>query len=129
VKPKPVLYDAGALIALDRRQPDAIERHDKLLGRGIRIIIPAVAAAQAIRKPARQARLMFALRAAWIEEFTKAHQAPVGELLGKAGTCDVVDAFVAFLAAREEATVYTSDVDDIRHLTDVLGVVVPILAA
>ena len=44
----------------------------------------------------------------------------VGALMGKAATSDVVDAHLAAVAARRQATVLTSDVEDLRHLADQL---------
>ena len=54
---------------------------------------------------------------------------PVGELLASSGTADVVDAFVALLAAREQAAVISSDPDDIGRLLSCLGVRRPVLQA
>jgi hypothetical protein len=129
VRERSYIYDAGALIAIDRRSTDALRRHEHLVVRGDRVIVPAVAAAQAVRKPARQARLMLALRGASIAPFTKDHHVAVGELLAAAGTSDIVDAFVVLLAARHEAGIYTSDIEDISHLVRTLGMDLPVLAA
>jgi predicted nucleic acid-binding protein len=123
-----IVYDAGMLIAIDDRDGKAIERHLYFLSHNIRIVVPAIAAARAVRNPSRQARLMLALRGSRVEPFTKAHYARVGRLLADSGTCDVVDAFVALTAARLEAGIYTSDGDDMRHLFDTLGADVPVHA-
>lgn len=40
-----------------------------------------------------------------------------------------MDAFVVLTAARLEAGIFTSDMTDIRHLVDTLGVDLPVLAA
>jgi hypothetical protein len=72
---------------------------------------------------------MRVLHGAIIEPFTEEHHMVIGKLLAKSGTCDVVDAFVAFLAAANEAGVFTSDVDDIKHLVRTLGADLPVLAA
>jgi len=129
VRERKFVYDAGVLIAIDRRSAAALMRHDRLMTRGNRVIVPAVAAAQAVRKPDRQARLMLALRGVDIAAFTSAHHVAVGRLLAESNTCDVVDAFVVLLAARNEAAIYTSDVEDIKRLVDTLGVELPVLAA
>jgi len=123
------VYDAGMLIALDGSVRKPFDRHMGFLATGVRIIVPAVVAAQAVRAPARQARLMRVLGGSEIEPFTQEHHVQVGRLLAAAGTCDVVDAFVALLAARNEAGIFTSDVGDITHLVRTLGVELPVLAA
>jgi predicted nucleic acid-binding protein len=129
MRERKAVYDTGVLIAIDKRSEAALRRHERLISRGDRVIVPAVAAAQVIRRPAHQARLMLALRGADIEPFTKAHHVAVGKLLADSGTSDVVDAFVVLVAARTEAAIYTSDVDDIKHLVGTLGVELPVLAA
>jgi hypothetical protein len=117
------------LVAIEGRGKVAIDTHQRFLGSGDRIIVPAVVAAQTVRDPARQARLMLALGASKIEPFTKEHHVAVGKLLAASGTCDVVDAFVVLVAARNEAAIYTSDSNDIKHLVRTLGVQLPVLAA
>src|SRR5580693_998753 len=117
------VYDSGALIAIgDRRDRAASERHDRRIGRGLKIFVPAVVAAQVVRKPAAQAPLMLTLKGCSVVPFTADHHVPVGELLAASGTADVVDAFVALLAAREQASIVSSDPDDIGRLLNCLGV-------
>ena len=123
-----VVYDAGMLIAIDNRNELALSMHRRTLKADIRVIVPAVVAAQAVRNPARQAQLMGTLRGSRVEPFTKDHYARVGKLLADSGTCDVVDAFVALTASRLEAGIYTSDGDDMRHLFDPLGADLPVHA-
>lgn len=124
------VYGSGALIAIgDRRDPAASERHDRRIGRGVKILVPTVVAAQVVRKPARQAALMLTLRGCALIPFTSSHHVPVGELLAVSGTADVVDAFVALLAAREQAGIISSDPDDMGHLLSCLGVRRPVLQA
>jgi hypothetical protein len=124
------IYDSGALIAIgDRRDPAASERHSRRIGSGLKILVPTVVAAQVLRKPATQAPLMLALRGCALIPFTTSHHVPVGELLAASGTADVVDAFVALLAAREQASVVSSDPDDIGRLLSCLGVRRAILQA
>jgi hypothetical protein len=52
----------------------------------------------------------------------------VGQLLAASGTANVVDAFVALLAAQNRALVLSTDAGDIRHLLDCLGARLPVLA-
>ena len=97
-----MVYDSGALIAIsDPRNWAAFDSHLKRVARD-RVLVPTVVAAQVVRKPAIQARLMRALRGCELIPFTADHHVPVGELLARSGTADVVDAFVALLAATTE---------------------------
>ncbi len=122
-----VVYDSGALISIgDGRSPAAFERHRDRLRSGYRLLVPAVVAAQVVRSPARQARLMRALSGCDIIPFSAAHHVPVGRLLAAAGTADVVDAFVALLAAATQAAIISSDPRDMGHLLSCLGVRRPV---
>jgi hypothetical protein len=125
-----VVYDSGVLVAIgDPRNRTAVDRHRERIGRGRKIMVPTVVAAQVVRKPAAQARLMMALKGCELVPFTADHHVPVGQLLAMSGTADVVDAFVALLAARTKARVISSDPDDIGHLLSCLGVRRPVLRA
>src|SRR5260370_40211885 len=59
-----ITFDAGGLIALDRNDRRVVALVARAMELGIRITIPATALAQAIRNPARQARLSRRLRQA-----------------------------------------------------------------
>jgi hypothetical protein len=122
------VYDAGALVAIDKRRDDALERHQIRLAGGDRIIVPAPVAAQVVRDPRRQARLMLTLRGCDLMPFGEDDVAPVGRLLAGAGTADVIDGFVALTAAQFGSAVVTSDGDDIRHLLKMLGVRLAVVA-
>jgi hypothetical protein len=116
-----VVYDSGALIAIsDSRNWAAFNAHLRRVARGL-VLVPTVVAAQVVRKPATQARLMRALRGCELVPFTAAHYTPVGELLAQSGTSDVVDAFVALLAAQAGAAIITSDPGDLGRLLSCLG--------
>jgi hypothetical protein len=122
-----VIYDSGALIAIsDRQNWAALDAHRKRVARD-RVLVPTVVAAQVVRKPAIQARLMRALRGCELIPFTADHHIPVGELLAKSGTADVVDAFVALLAATAGASIVTGDAGDLGRLLDCLGARRPVL--
>jgi predicted nucleic acid-binding protein len=117
-----IIYDAGALITIDRDHTTTrLARHKALLARSVRVSVPTVVAAQVVRDPARQGPLMRALRGCDVIPFGEDDYAPVGRLLAKSGTSDVVDGFVALTAARREATVITSDRAEIVALLGALG--------
>ena len=122
------VYDSGALIAIDSRHDSKqLERHEWRLACGHHIIVPAPVAAQAVRDPRRQARLMLTLRGCEIVPFEEDDVSPVGKLLARSGTSDVVDGLVALTAAKAIAAVVTSDPDDITHLLGTLGVRLAVL--
>jgi hypothetical protein len=122
------VYDSGALIAIsDERRRLAFDRHRDLVLGGQKIFVPAVVAAQVVRRPTTQVRLMRTLRGCELIPFRVDHHVPVGRLLAESGTADVVDAFVALLAARTGAMVVSSGPGDIGHLLSCLGVRRPVL--
>jgi PIN domain len=125
---KQFVYDSGALIAIDKKNAEALQRHQFRLARGHRVVVPAPVAAQVVREPGRQARLMFTLRGCAIVPFPETAVSPVGKLLAQTGTSDVVDGFVALTAAVLDAAVVTSDADEISQLLDTLGARLPVFA-
>jgi hypothetical protein len=122
------VYDSGALIAIsDTRDRTALDRHRDLVRRGDKILVPAVVAAQVVRRPATQVHLMRALRGCELVPFSADHHVPVGRLLASSGTADVVDAFVALLAATAGAVIMSTDPGDMLRLLSSLGVRRPVL--
>jgi predicted nucleic acid-binding protein len=128
VRPETYVYDAGVLVAIDKRRDDVLRRHEVRLAGGDKIIVPAPVAAQVVRDPPRQARLMLTLRTCDVVPFGEDHAGPVGSLLAGAGTANVIDGFVALTAAQFGGAVVTSDGEDIRHLLDTLGVRLAVFA-
>lgn len=116
-----VVYDSGALIAIDSGNELSFRRHLNRIDTRDRVIVPAPVAAQVVRDPQRQARLMLILQGCDVVPFEADHAGPVGRLLARSGTSDVVGGFVALKAAEADATVITSDQGDIRHLLSTLG--------
>ena len=115
-----VILDAGALIAVDRGVPSVI-RHLELQRRsGAYLRTPAPVLAQVWRDGSIQARLAQYLTYVDVLSVDESHARKAGALCAKSGTSDVVDAFVA-LAAEREDTILTSDPDDLTRLADVRG--------
>lgn len=109
-----LVLDAGALIAVDRddrRVAGLVE-----LGRRAGATLVTVVA-QAWRGSGRQARLARQIRMIDVRPTGLVEALHAGELVGRAGTSDVVDALLALVAVPGDQ-VLTSDPDDLRHLFD-----------
>ncbi|TFV56258.1 PIN domain-containing protein [Geodermatophilus sp. DF01-2] len=111
-------FDTGMLIALDRNEREAWTVLRRLVDRGEVPIVPTIVTAQAWRDGRRQARLAQALHNCRPDPLGDDVARRAGELCGRAGTSDVVDAVVIATARRRGDDVYTSDIDDLEHLAD-----------
>jgi predicted nucleic acid-binding protein len=121
-----IAFDAGGLIALDRNDRRVLALVARAVELGMRITIPATALAQAIRNPARQARLSRLIRQAGTDlvALNGPDATAVGLLLARTATADVVDAHVVVCAQRAGQAVVTSDPDDLRQIAPELRLVV-----
>lgn len=117
--------DAGALIALDRKDRRVLALLAQAHEDDAMVTVPATALAQAIRQPARQARLARLLRQprTTVVAMDRVDATTVGRLLAAAGTKDVVDAHVVVCARRANQPVVSSDAGDLRRLDPTLAVV------
>jgi predicted nucleic acid-binding protein len=113
-----ITFDAGGLIALDRNRRQVIVLLARATELGTRIVVPASALAQAIRNPARQARLSRLIRQADTDvvPLDGADATAVGLLLAETATADIVDAHVVVCARRTRSVVITSDPGDIKRI-------------
>lgn len=91
----------------------------------MRVTIPATALAQAMRNPAKQARLSRLIRQASTDliALDGPDATGVGLLLARTGTADVVDAHVVVCARRSGQAVVTSDPEDLKRLAPELRLV------
>jgi hypothetical protein len=121
-----ITFDAGGLIALDRDDRRVIALLARAAERGQRVTVPATALAQAIRNPARQARLARLVRQATTDlvPLDGPDATAMGLLLASSRTTDIVDAHVVICARRAGQVVITSDADGLRRLDPSLPVVV-----
>ena len=121
-----ITFDAGGLIALDRNDRRALTLIARAMERGRRITIPATALAQAIRNPARQARLSRLIRQAGTDliPLDGPDATAVGRLLARTATADIVDAHVVICALRARQAAVTSDAGDLRGIAPELQLVV-----
>jgi len=120
-----ITFDAGGLIALDRNDRQVLTLLARAAERGMRITIPATALAQAIRNPARQARLCRLIRQAGTDliALDGPDATAVGLLLARTATADIAAAHVVVCAQRAGQAVVTSDPRDLRRIAPELQVV------
>jgi hypothetical protein len=124
----PQLYDAGALIALDRNDRRMWARYQVAVDDDRDVHVPAVVVGQVWRDARRQASLARFLAGCRVESIGLETSKAAGILCGRAGSSDVIDApvvvsaTVVVVAAALGATIWTSDPDDIRLLAGHTGV-------
>lgn len=120
-----VTLDASALIAFDRDDRRVVALLARAQETSARVTIPATALAQAVRNPARQARLARLVRqpATDVVALDRVDATGVGRLLAASGTADVVDAHVVVCARRTGQAVVTSDPHDLHQLDPTLTLV------
>jgi len=121
---RPVVFDAGALIALARRDREMLAAVAVIVSHKIPAYVPAGVIAQVWRGDPRQHDIAVllksdAVRVVALDE-TAAKQ--VGVLLGRTGTSDVTDGHVALVADNAGGTVYTSDPGDIAAINPALDI-------
>lgn len=111
-----MILDAGALVAINRHDRAMIARLLAAREEGDELRTHAMVVAQVWRDgKGRQAALARVLKSVEIIPVDDELGRRSGELLGKAGTSDPVDAAVVLLA-RAGDSIVTSDPDDIRAL-------------
>jgi hypothetical protein len=117
--------DAGALIAIERRDDNTFALLDRVIQRGGRLdVIPEVLA-QVWRGGSRQAPLakFLSLAAMRYPEYDELAARAVGEMCARSGSSDVVDVHVVVHARRMGHAVVTSDPDDLRRVDPTLRVI------
>ncbi|MGH9639224.1 MAG: PIN domain-containing protein [Bryobacteraceae bacterium] len=120
-----ITFDAGGLIALDRKDHRILALIARAKKLGMRATVPATAQAQAIRNPARQALLCRFIRQPGTDliALDGPDATAVGLLLARTGTSDVVDAHVVICAERARQAVVTSDAGDLMRIAPGLPLV------
>ena len=113
-----IAFDAGGLTALDRGDRRVLALLARATERRMRVTVPATALAQAIRRPATQARLARLIRQATTDlvALDGPDATAVGRLLAVTRTSDIVDAHVVICARRADQLVVTSDAHDLRRI-------------
>lgn len=113
-----ITLDAGALIALDRGDRRIIALLDQALKQHRALQVPSGVVGQAWRDGRVQVILARFLRAVEVEivPLDEHLSRSCGELCGKTGTSDVIDASVVICARERRTIIITSDADDLRRL-------------
>ena len=111
-------FDAGGLIALDRRDRKVLVLLARARETGSRITVPAAALAQATRQPERQALLARLIRQPTTDvvPLDRVDATSVGRVLAASETNDVVDAHVVICARRARQRIVTSEPGGLRRL-------------
>lgn len=122
--PPGLTLDSGALLAFEARDRRVDVLIQRALELGRRIVVPAGVVAQVWRgRGPRQARIAALLASVDVEDLTRTRARAIGELCGRSGTADVIDASVVIAAWTNGRLVVTSDPDDLRRLDPGLTIV------
>lgn len=113
-----VVFDTGALIALDRGSREVGALLHEAAAAGLDAVTSSACVAEAWRDPARQARLSRALDGMVEHPLDPSAARRCGALLAGAGTADIADAAIALVTGPND-TILTSDPTDISHLVAV----------
>jgi len=114
------ILDAGALVAIDRRNRLIGAQLRVLQRQGAPIRVSSAVVGQVWRDGRKQANLARVLAGVGIEALGKDDGKRIGELLARSGSADIVDAHVALITAHADL-VLTSDPGDIRKLLQARG--------
>jgi hypothetical protein len=112
-------FDAGGLIAVERRDRRVRVLVDEAVRAGLDIAVPVGPLAQVWRGDPRQvllARFLGVTDGVEIVEWDAAAARAAGVLCGRTGTSDVIDASVVLCAREREHHVVTSDPGDMAAL-------------
>jgi predicted nucleic acid-binding protein len=116
-----IVLDAGALIALERRDQALWRVTKAVIAKHDEVYVPSTVVAQVWRGSRSQAVLARILEVSVIVPFDPLARR-IGELCGRANRADICDAHVALFASLQDVdAVYTSDPDDIAHLLATCG--------
>jgi len=118
-----VVLDAGALIALERRNRVLVALINRFIKAETPLVTSAGVVAQVWRGGAgRQAPLAYLLRHTLVAPLDYAVARTLGRILGASGTADPIDAHVVLLARERGWPVLTSDPHDLLSIDPTLVV-------
>ena len=111
-----LILDAGALVGVDRNDPDVVHLLRRAQQEGLELRTNPMVVAQVWRdRRGRQANLARLLQAVQVRPVQDPDGREAGALLGRAGTSDPIDATVALLADPGDR-ILTSDPGDLTAL-------------
>jgi predicted nucleic acid-binding protein len=116
-----IVYDAGALLAAERRNPDFLALHDEVTAARVRPLVPVVVLAQ-VWRGGPQHQISRVLKGCDILPDDERTGRAAGVACAASGTADVVDAIVVATAVRHHAPVVTSDPGDLTRIASAIGV-------
>ncbi|WP_329241266.1 PIN domain-containing protein [Actinoallomurus sp. NBC_01490] len=123
---RPIVLDAGSLISAESRSRVIWTVYDETLITGQELIVSTPVLAQVWRNGRKQAVIGRFLRRCVVDAPNESTAKRAGELLGRTGTSDAVDALVVATAIERGATtILTSDPNDLKALVDASGVKLP----
>lgn len=119
------VFDAGALIAFERLDRFVVVLAQEIRRAGGTIRVPAGVVGQVWRGGARQATLsrLLGSKLVVVEALDDRTARAAGQLCGRSGTKDVIDASVVVTARTHRLPVVTSDPDDLRRLDPVVRLI------
>ncbi|HKQ71937.1 MAG TPA: PIN domain-containing protein [Polyangiaceae bacterium] len=118
-----VVLDAGAFIALERRNRVMVHLAQRFAESGTPLVTSAGVVAQVWRGGGqRQVPVAFLLRHAEVVDLTNSVARILGRMLGAVRRSDPVDAHVVLLAREREWPVISSDPDDLLAIDPTLAI-------
>ena len=121
-KTRGVVLDAGAFIALERRDRVMAHLTRRFVEERTPLVTSAGVVAQVWRGGAEQAPIAYLLRHSEVVDVSLAVAKVLGRLLGRSRTSDPIDAHVAWLARERGWPVLSSDRDDLLRIDPTLQV-------
>jgi predicted nucleic acid-binding protein len=122
-----IVYDAGALVAAERRDRRFLTLHRELLRSHAGPIVPVVVLAEAWRGGPQHGISQTLKGCAVLPDDQRISKA-AGVICASSGTSDVVDAIVVATAVHHHASVVTSDPGDLTRLAESIGVKLKLFA-
>lgn len=110
-----LVFDAGALVALERNERALWRRLKNALQREVEVVTHGGVVGQTWRRGSRQALLARALAAIKVHPIDEEAGRAAGELLAESRSSDVIDAAVVLLA-EDGDQIFTSDTGDLEVL-------------
>lgn len=118
-----VVLDAGAFIALERRDRTMVMLAQRFVDAKTPLVTSAGVVAQVWRGGGdRQVPIAYLLRRTTVVDLTNATARVLGRMLGLAGRSDAVDAHIVLLARERDWPVITSDPRDLLAIDPTLTI-------